>query len=160
MFAKRSGILAGWAPVGSLFDPSLLDLLRGATAIMTGCRPPGSFDQFGQRELDLIEASDWASFPPRLDWQPIFYPVFTEEYAVAIAREWNTKDKDNGNVGYVTDFDVDTDYLAAYEVREVGGRDLQEYWVPAEQLDEFNSHIVGRIEVLSEWRGSPPVRVR
>jgi hypothetical protein len=86
--------------------------------------------------------------------------VLTEEYAVAIARDWNTKDNDNGNVGYVTAFNVDSNYLASYEVHDVGGRELQEYWVPAEQLDEFNSHIVGRIEVLSELRGSPPVRVR
>lgn len=109
------------------------------------------FRPVGQRELDLIEASGWTSFPPRLDWQPIFYPVLTEDYAVGIARDWN--------VGYVTAFEVDSGYLAGHEVHDVGGRELQEYGVSAEQLDEFKRHIVGRIEVLSEWRGSPPVRV-
>lgn len=114
----------------------------------------------GQRELDLIEASGWTRFPPRLDWQPIFYPVLTEDYATRIARDWNTKDDENGNVGYVTAFDVDKAFLSRYEVHDVGGRELQEYWIPAEELDEFNRQIVGRIEVLSEWRGTPPVRVR
>jgi hypothetical protein len=114
----------------------------------------------GQRELDLIEATDWTRFPPRLDWQPIFYPVLTEDYATGIARDWNTKDQENGSVGYVTAFNVDTAFLSRYEVHDVGGRELQEYWIPAEELEEFNSDIVGPIEVLSELRGAPPVRVR
>ena len=46
----------------------------------------------GQAELELIERSGWRAFPPRLPHQPIFYPVANEEYAVQIARDWNTKD--------------------------------------------------------------------
>ena len=53
------------------------------------------------KEFDLIEASGWSEFPPRLDWQAIFYPVLTEDYATRIARDWNTKDEANGGVGYV-----------------------------------------------------------
>lgn len=60
----------------------------------------------------------------------------------------------------MTAFDVDSDYLGQYDIQDVGGRELQEYWIPAEDLDEFNNHIVGPIEVLSEWRGSPPQKVR
>lgn len=73
-----------------------------------------------------------------------------------IAREWNTK---ASGVGYVTAFDVDSMYLARFELQEVGGRDLQEYWIPAEELADFNRHIVGPIEVVSVWRGDPPTRV-
>src|SRR5688500_1526117 len=40
----------------------------------------------GQAELDLIRAAKMRRFPPRLAWQPIFYPVLDEEYAVRIAR--------------------------------------------------------------------------
>ena len=43
----------------------------------------------GTEELDLIRASGFSAFPPRLPEQPIFYPVLTEEYAVQIARDWN-----------------------------------------------------------------------
>ena len=32
----------------------------------------------GQAELDLIKASGWSAFPPRLPEQPIFYPVLNE----------------------------------------------------------------------------------
>jgi hypothetical protein len=31
----------------------------------------------GPKELDLIKASGWREFPPRLPDQPIFYPVTT-----------------------------------------------------------------------------------
>ena len=114
----------------------------------------------GQKELDLIAEGGWRGFPPRLDWQPIFYPVLTEDYATRIARDWNTKDEANGAVGYVTRFAVPTEFLNAYEVHEAGGRDLREYWIPAEDLDAFNDAIVGEIEVISEWRSKPPYRVR
>jgi hypothetical protein len=118
------------------------------------------FRPVGQKELDLIEASGWRAFPPRLDWQPIFYPVLTEDYAARIASEWNTKDADNGAVGYVLQFDVDDNYLANHEVHDAGGRAHQEYWIPAEEMDDFNRHILGAIEITAEYRGQPPVRIR
>jgi hypothetical protein len=32
----------------------------------------------GQAERDLVEASGWLAWPPRLPEQPIFYPVLSE----------------------------------------------------------------------------------
>jgi hypothetical protein len=32
------------------------------------------------------------------------------------------------------------------------GETILEYWIPAEDLDEFNAHIVGLIEVIAEFR--------
>jgi len=106
----------------------------------------------GQPELDLIAASEWRCFPPRLDWQPIFYPVANEAYATRIAREWNTADDENGNVGYVLRFEVDTTYLSQFPAQQVGDEQCIEYWIPAENLDEFNENIAGAIDVVSEWR--------
>lgn len=37
-----------------------------------------------------------------------------------------------------------------YDVRQVGGRTILEYWIPAEDLEEFNDNIVGTIEVIAE----------
>jgi hypothetical protein len=106
----------------------------------------------GQKELDLIVQSDYRGFPPRLAWQPFFYPVLSLDYATQIARDWNTKDAENGSVGYVTCFQVDSDYLSQFTVHRVGGSEHLEYWIPAEELVNFNSKIVGRIEVVSEFR--------
>jgi hypothetical protein len=105
----------------------------------------------GQAELDLIRASSWTAFPPRLPEQPIFYPVLTESYAAFIAREWNTVDERSGYVGYVTRFEVDAEYLRDYEVHKVG-KDAEEYWIPAENLTAFNAYIRGPIAVVAEFR--------
>lgn len=102
----------------------------------------------GEKELDLIRAADWRAFPPRLPEQPIFYPVLEEGYAVQIARDWNTRD---GGVGYVLRFDVKTEYLSKYPVQTAGARVHREYWIPAEDLEEFNRHIVGQIEILHRF---------
>jgi hypothetical protein len=108
----------------------------------------------GPKELQLIIESGCRAFPPRLPEQPIFYPVLNEEYATKIARDWNAPEK---GVGYVTKFKVRADYLSRYEVQTVGSRIHQEYWIPAEELDEFNSNIVGLIEVIAEFKqASPP----
>ncbi|MEW4488141.1 hypothetical protein AB1L42_08670 [Thalassoglobus sp. JC818] len=110
------------------------------------------FRPVGQAELDLIEAADWKRFPPRLEWQPIFYPVLTEDYAIRISRDWNTKDPNSQYVGYVLRFDVMKFFLDRYEIHEAGGRELREYWIPAEHLDEFNDNIVGTISITHEFR--------
>jgi hypothetical protein len=109
------------------------------------------FRPVGQFEFDLIAASGFKSFPPRLPQQPIFYPVLTQEYATQIARDWNTKDEHSGFTGYVLEFDVDSEYLNRYDVQKAGGAQHLEYWIPAEELDEFNRHIAGEIRVVSKF---------
>ena len=106
----------------------------------------------GQREFDLIAASGYRDFPPRLDWQPIFYPVLNEEYASFIAREWNTQDEFSGYAGYVLRFEVRSSYLASYQVQKVGGATALEYWIPAEDLTLLNSNILGPIELIATFR--------
>jgi hypothetical protein len=106
----------------------------------------------GTVELELIRESGMRRFPPRLFFQPIFYPVLTEDYATRIARAWNTKDPSSGFVGYVLRFEVDTEYLSRYEVELAGSSLEQEYWIPADELEEFNDHIVGEIEIVAEHR--------
>ena len=103
----------------------------------------------GPTELALVEESGWTAWPPRLADQPIFYPVLNEDYATRIAGDWNVK---ASGVGYVTRFEVEKAFLDRYEVQQAGGQTILEYWIPAEDLDEFNRHIVGRIEVVAEYR--------
>ena len=109
------------------------------------------FRPVGQRELDLIASTDFKAFPPRLDWQPIFYPVLNEEYATFIAREWNTRDLGSDFVGYVLRFQVLTSYLNAFTVQKVGSATAREYWIPSEQLGEFNANIIGNIEIIARY---------
>src|SRR5262245_37402579 len=109
------------------------------------------FRPVGRKELDLIAATGFARFPPRLSSQPIFYPVLTEAYAVEIARDWNTRDEASGYSGYVLRFRVETLFLARYPERIAGAARHRELWIPAEELEEFNRHIRGPIEMVAEF---------
>jgi hypothetical protein len=113
------------------------------------------FRPVGLKELELIAQLDFKAFPPRLEIQPIFYPVLNFEYAAQIAREWNTKDLVSGFVGFVTEFEVENKYVSKFEVQTVGSdRIHQELWIPAEELMEFNSHIIGSIKITASFVGS------
>jgi hypothetical protein len=113
-----------------------------ATPTVTLWRP------VGPQELALIEASGMRAFPPRLPEQPIFYPVTTEAYAIKIAHDWNVPASGSG---YVTRFQVRKDFLDRYQVQTAGGREYQEYWIPAEELEAFNAAIVGEIEITARF---------
>ena len=100
------------------------------------------------KELDRIKELGFQAFPPRLSDQPIFYPVLNEQYATEITQNWNVP---TYGVGYVTKFEVDADYLKKFKIQNVGGALHDELWVPSEELDEFNEHIIGNIEVIGEY---------
>jgi hypothetical protein len=101
----------------------------------------------GQCKWDLIIALDCEAFPPRLPEQLICYPVLNKEYATQIVHDWNTKDAQNGNVGYVARFDVPTDFPEAHEIKIVGASNHAEHWIPA-----VNVAIVGKIETSATFR--------
>ena len=105
----------------------------------------------GLKELELIAQANFKAFPPRLPEQPIFYPVLNFEYAEQIARDWNTTS--NSFAGFVTKFEVEDDYVKQFDVQVVGSRIHQELWVPAEELAEFNCHIIGTITVEAAYYG-------
>jgi hypothetical protein len=105
----------------------------------------------GPEELAQIEETGMKAFPPRLPEQPIFYPVTTRDYAIKIARDWNVR---ASGVGYVTEFEVDTEFLSKYPVEIAGGRAHSEYWIPAEELPQFNGAIVGQIRVVDTFEKS------
>lgn len=103
-----------------------------------------------EAELSLIEASGYHAFPPRLPEQPIFYPVLNEKYATEIAIKWNVK-LTTDKKGFVTRFVVEDEYVSKFEIQVVGAPYHQELWVPAEELEEFNKHIIGKIEVIASY---------
>jgi hypothetical protein len=107
----------------------------------------------GLAELELVAATGWTGWPPRLPDQPIFYPVLTLDYARKIAREWNAIDAFSGYIGFVTRFELEEQFAARYRVQQAGGRAHQELWVPADDLAELNRHIIGRISVIESYPG-------
>jgi hypothetical protein len=102
----------------------------------------------GPEEMALLRASNFKRWPPRLPGQAIFYPVLNEDYANKIALEWNVP---ASGIAYVTRFTVRKVFLDRYEVRQVGGATILEYWIPAEDLEAFNDNIVGEIELTHHY---------
>ena len=102
----------------------------------------------GQAEYDLIAQSGFTAYPPRLPEQPIFYPVLNERYAREIAEKWNKSYPDSQYTGYVTTFEIDDGYISQFPVQTVGASYHQELWIPAEELETFNRHIIGTIAIL------------
>lgn len=76
-----------------------------------------------------------------------------QAYAAQIASEWNTNDEFSGYAGYVTAFDLADAYLEKFPVQNVGGEINNELWIPADELEEFNLHIVGTIRVVQFFYG-------
>jgi hypothetical protein len=52
----------------------------------------------------------------------------------------------------VTRFEIDQETSESYLIHEAGGREHQELWVPAEELDTFNNGIVGSIKIVATYR--------
>jgi hypothetical protein len=103
----------------------------------------------GPRELELIAASGYRGFPPRLPGQPLFYPVLNEEYARQIARDWNVP---ASGAGFVVRFGLRKQFADRYAVQTVGGSIHKELWIPAEDLVEMNYNVVGTVEVIAEYK--------
>lgn len=114
----------------------------GTIQLMTLYRP------VGPKELELIAAADYCAFPPRLPEQPFFYPVLNEAYATQIALDSNVRES---GAGFVTRFHVDARFARRYPVQTVGSSIHQELWVPAQELAQFNAHLVGPIEVVARF---------
>ncbi|GGT74251.1 hypothetical protein P6B95_41925 [Streptomyces atratus] len=105
--------------------------------------------QHGQDDQERPPGAGRRAWPPRPPEQPIFCPVFNEDYAIRIARDWNVK---HDGAGFVTRFEVESEFLRRYPVQQAGGRTILELWVPAEELDDFNAYIVGEIQLVYEFR--------
>jgi|GEM_PF-60004 len=126
------------------FDEENYQLYTAQTPFVTTLYRP-----VNQAELDLVEKSAWKAFPPRLPDQPIFYPVTNEAYAEQIAKEWNVPAY---GAGHIVIFHLPTSFLKKYNVENVGGEIHNEYWIPAEELDDLNAHILGRIELIKTFK--------
>ncbi len=103
------------------------------------------FRPVNDKELDLIIESGYKKFPPRLPEQPIFYPVLNKEYAIQITKDWNIPAY---GVGYVVEFDIDDNYIKQFTAQNVGDVIHNELWIPSEELEEFNSKIIGNIRII------------
>jgi hypothetical protein len=107
----------------------------------------------GEIAVELTGESGRHAFPPRLPEQPFFRPVLNEVHRNQIARSWSTR---RWGIGYVTNFKVDSESLRQFPLQRAGTRIPQQSWIRAEELEEFNRHIVGSIKRLRPFRSTQP----
>jgi hypothetical protein len=112
------------------------------------------YGAIGAADFALLLRSGFREFPPRLEEHAIFFDESSKPRALAAAHEWNARDAASGYVGYVTCFRVRSAFLVAYPPR-VRGQGHTEYWIPTAHLPRLNREIVGTIEVIAEFRGTP-----
>ena len=56
---------------------------------------------------------------------------------------------------YLSLFQIDAAFVERYQIQVVGSATHEELWVPAEELAEFNQHIIGPIEVIASFGRVP-----
>jgi phosphoribosylglycinamide formyltransferase-1 len=44
------------------------------------------------------------------------------------------------------------EFISKYEVHQVGDKYHLEYWIPSEELEDFNNHIINKIEVIKCYK--------
>ena len=91
---------------------------------MNGVETMTLYRPAGPAEMELVAASDFRRWPPRLPEQPIFYPVTNEQYATEITVMWNVPDFGSG---VVTRFEVQRTFMSRYEIHCVGAPHATEW---------------------------------
>lgn len=98
--------------------------------------------------LEAIRVRSWKSFPPLQEEEAAFYPAISQLFALQKAQDWTLPD---WGECYVTQFRIAAGYVRNFEVQTLSGEVHEELWVPAEELENFNSNIVGKIQVLKAF---------
>ncbi len=106
----------------------------------------------GKSELDLILNNRWLTIPGRFSERTVFKPTRSFAHAAAIAKQFLTKDAEAGFAGFVTSFQVYTDYLQRYSDDP---ENLPiELDIPASESYNFNLNIYGSIKVVAAYYGT------
>lgn len=106
------------------------------------------FKSLSPAQLAAVVASDWRQFLQEAPQQTIFYPKMYVGYAEQIAKQWNAPQY---SAGYVVGFTMPRTFMDRYETQTIAYEEHREYKIPVAELNVFNSHIQGRIRVVSAF---------
>ncbi|MCQ2408197.1 MAG: hypothetical protein MJ065_06670 [Oscillospiraceae bacterium] len=102
-------------------------------------------------EYRAVEAMGFEGFPPRSEEQPLFTALLSEEGATQIARHMRIS-KATENFIYVVSFIVDDAYIRQFPVQHAKERERQALWIPADEVEILNQHLIGRIRLLASYQ--------
>ena len=101
-------------------------------------------------EYRAVEEKGFTGFPPRSEEQPLFTALLSEEGATQIARHMRIA-KTAENLIYVVSFLVDDAYIRQFPVQHTDDRNRRALWIPADEMDILNQHLIGGIRVLATY---------
>lgn len=101
-------------------------------------------------EYHEIEALKFQGFPPRSGEQPLFTALLSQEGASQIAKHMKVAKQTEPTV-YVVSFLVDDAYIRQFPVQHTEDRNRRALWIPADEMDILNQHLIGGIRVLASY---------
>ena len=102
-------------------------------------------------EYAAVAENQFTGFPKRSGTQPIFTALLSQEGATQIARHMRVeKQKENSTV-YVVSFLVEDAYIRQFPVQHTEDPERRALWIPAEEIDILNQHLIGKIRVLKQF---------
>ncbi len=109
------------------------------------------FRPVNAEEYRELAERGFREFPPRTFSQPIFTALLSEEGASQIARHLRIAKKSD-NRTYVVRFMVDDVYIRQFPVQHAHELTRRALWIPAEDVDILNQHLIGEIRVLASYQ--------
>ncbi len=101
-------------------------------------------------EYREVESLSFQGFPPRAGDQPLFTALLSQEGASQIARRMRVAKQTDPTV-YVVSFLVDDAYIRQFPVQHNEDRERRALWIPADEIDILNQHLIGGIRVLASY---------
>ena len=101
-------------------------------------------------EYEQIESRRFEAFPPRPHQQPLFTALLSEIGAVEIARHMRVDTAEEPIVRVVR-FHVEDSYIRQFPVQNADSPERSALWLPAEEIDILNQHLIGKIDTLDAF---------
>ncbi len=98
-------------------------------------------------EYRQIESMEFKGFPARSAGQPLFTALLSHEGASGIARHMRIEKQSEHKV-YVVGFLVEDAYIRQFPVQNTDQPERRALWIPAEEIEILNQHLVGKIRML------------
>ncbi len=102
-------------------------------------------------EYAALEAKEFSGFPPRSAEQPLLTALLSQEGASQIARHMRIDKQTESSTVYVIGFLVEDSYIRQFPVQHADEPDRRALWIPAEETEILNQHLIGKIRVLEQF---------
>ena len=101
-------------------------------------------------EYKLVAENNFSGFPRCSDGQPLFTLLLSQQGAAQIARRMRIAKQAEPTV-YVVSVTAEDSYIRQFPVQHKEDPDRRALWIPADEVDILNQHLVGKIRVIESF---------